>query len=98
MDERLYAIQKMVSHGIDELVVTLTFVPGLGGVSAKRLAENGIRDIEELAFVRTIRLGGSTRSISNKSDQMDRSCRIISQATPRLCISRIDQQEDQLRR
>ncbi len=50
VDERLYAMQKMVSHGIDELVVTLTFVPGLGGVLAKRLAEKGIGDIEELAF------------------------------------------------
>jgi len=50
IDERLYAIQKMVAHGIDELVVTLTLVPGLGGVLAKRLAENGIGDIEELAL------------------------------------------------
>ena len=49
LDERLYAMQKMVAHGIDELVVTLTFVPGLGGVLAKRLAEHGIGDIEELA-------------------------------------------------
>lgn len=48
--ERLYALEKMLAHGIDEMTATLTFVPGLGGVMAKRLAENGVTDIEELAF------------------------------------------------
>lgn len=63
--ERLYALEKMVSHGIDELAATLTFVPGLGGVMARRLAENGIGDIEELAFAEPEDLT-SIRGISQK--------------------------------
>ncbi len=39
----------MVTHGLDEEAITLTFIQGLGGTLAKRLKEAGIPDIEELA-------------------------------------------------
>jgi helicase len=47
--ERLAALQRMVQGGLDEEVVTLTFVPGIGPTLARRLAEAGICDIEDLA-------------------------------------------------
>jgi len=48
--ERAKALASMVSFGLDELAVTLTFLPGLGGTLARRLKESGIGDIEEFAM------------------------------------------------
>jgi helicase len=39
----------MVAHGVDEQVVTLTFIDGVGGTLARRLRDAGITDIEDLA-------------------------------------------------
>lgn len=47
--ERVLALQAMVAHGVDEEVVTLTYIDGIGGTLARRLREAGIKDIEELA-------------------------------------------------
>lgn len=68
LDEKLYALEKMLSHGIDEQVTTLTFVPGLGGVMAKRLHEHGICDIEDLALTEADDLL-AIHGISNKRAQ-----------------------------
>jgi helicase len=47
--DRVRALTAMVAHGVDEQVVTLTYLDGIGGTLAKRLREAGITDIEELA-------------------------------------------------
>lgn len=47
--ERVQALQRMVTFGLDEDVATLCFVHGIGGTFARRLAARGIGDIEELA-------------------------------------------------
>ncbi len=47
--ERLVALQRMLQGGLDEEVVTLTFLPGIGHTLAKRLAAAGVEDIEDLA-------------------------------------------------
>jgi helicase len=49
--ERLTALRAMVEHGLDELAVTLTYVPGIGATIARRLHDAGVTDIEELALV-----------------------------------------------
>lgn len=48
--ERVWALHAMVTHGVDEGTVTLTFLPGIGGAIARRLHAAGITDIEELAL------------------------------------------------
>lgn len=47
--ERAKALCQMVSAGLDETTVTLTFVPKLGPKLARRLSDAGIDDIEMLA-------------------------------------------------
>ena len=47
--ERARALLAMVSHGVDEETVTLTYLPGIGGTLARRLREAGFSDIEVLA-------------------------------------------------
>ena len=47
--ERVQALAAMVAHGVDEQVVTLTFLSGIGGTLARRLHQAGIEDIEDLA-------------------------------------------------
>jgi helicase len=49
LKERVSKCLTMVSFGLDEETVTLTYVPGIGAKWARRLAKNGIFDIEELA-------------------------------------------------
>lgn len=51
--ERLEALRTMVATGLDETVVTLTFLPGLGPALARRLYGAGITDIEGLAQAET---------------------------------------------
>jgi helicase len=55
--ERARALTAMVSHGLDEQTVTLTYIDGIGGTLAKRLREAGVRDIEELAAAEPADLG-----------------------------------------
>jgi helicase len=47
--ERIRALAVMVEAGIDEEVVTLTLLPGIGPALARRLALAGLSDIEALA-------------------------------------------------
>ena len=49
--ERINALTSMVSNGLNEQTVTLTFVRGIGATLARRLQDAGITDIEELALV-----------------------------------------------
>ena len=49
--ERIKALRAMAEHGLDELTVTLTYVPGIGATTARRLRDAGVTDIEELALV-----------------------------------------------
>ena len=46
---KVASLQQMLSYGIHEEAVTLTLLPNIGGTLAKRLLENGISDLEELA-------------------------------------------------
>lgn len=48
--ERIQILSRMVSGGLDEEVVTLTVVPGIGAKLAQRLYKFGINDIEDLAL------------------------------------------------
>lgn len=48
LEEKAKALLGMVSHGLDEEVITLTFIEGIGGKLARRIKESGISDIEEL--------------------------------------------------
>jgi len=48
--EKIKALSCMVSGGINEELVTLTLVPGIGEKIAKRLQKVGINDIEDLAL------------------------------------------------
>ncbi|MFB3852594.1 MAG: DEAD/DEAH box helicase [Vicinamibacterales bacterium] len=50
LQERVKALAAMVAHGVDEQVVTLTFLSGIGGTLARRLRAAGISDVEELAL------------------------------------------------
>ncbi len=47
--ERIRALTVMIKAGLDEEVVTLTLLPGIGPALAHRLAQAGIIDIEEIA-------------------------------------------------
>jgi helicase len=47
--ERLAVLRRMVAGGLDEEVVTLTLVPGIGPKLARRLQSAGVADIEALA-------------------------------------------------
>jgi helicase len=49
--ERVRALCAMVARGIDELTVTLTYIQGIGAVTARRLRDAGVTDIESLALV-----------------------------------------------
>lgn len=49
--ERIEALVKMVSGGLDELTATLTLIPGIGPKLARKLVSCGITDLEELAGV-----------------------------------------------
>lgn len=48
--ERARALAVMLGYGLDEESVTLTFLPGLGGVLARRLCDAGISDLEAFAL------------------------------------------------
>lgn len=50
LSERIHALHCMVASGLDESSATLTLIPGIGPTLAKRLQDNGIADIEELAL------------------------------------------------
>lgn len=50
LGERIRALSCMVSGGLNEEVVTLTVVPGIGVKLAQRLQRFGINDIEDLAL------------------------------------------------
>jgi len=50
LEERVRALASMVTHGIDEEAVTLTFLPGVGGTVARRLQEVGISSIDDLCI------------------------------------------------
>ncbi len=47
--DRADALSKMVAAGLDEESVTLSLVRGIGATLARRLAQNGVTDVEELA-------------------------------------------------
>jgi helicase len=47
--ETIAALLRMVSGGLDERTVTLTYVAGIGPRTARSLRDVGIRDIEDLA-------------------------------------------------
>lgn len=49
MRERVKVLQQMVAAGINESAATLTVINGVGPKLAKRLHDNGIADIEDLA-------------------------------------------------
>jgi helicase len=53
LPERVRALAAMVTHGVDEQVVTLTYLHGIGGTLARRLSDAGITDVEELALAET---------------------------------------------
>jgi helicase len=63
--ERVQALAAMVAHGVDEQVVTLTYIEGIGGTLARRLHDAGIMDIEELATAEPEVLG-RVRGVSVK--------------------------------
>lgn len=48
--ERISALQKMVSAGLDETSVTLTLVNGIGAKWARKLQRCGVTDVEDLAL------------------------------------------------
>jgi helicase len=54
--ERIQALLRMVSGGLNEQVITLTVVPGIGAKLAQRLQQFGIHDIEDLALAVTTEL------------------------------------------
>jgi helicase len=68
LPQRLRALAAMVAHGVDEQVVTLTFLDGIGGKTARRLRNAGIVDIEDLAAAEALSLG-LLRGISRKRAQ-----------------------------
>lgn len=68
LQQRLRALVAMVSHGVDEQVVTLTFLDGVGGTTARRLRDAGIADIEDLAAADALSLG-SLRGLSPQRAQ-----------------------------
>ena len=49
LDKKLARLELMLAAGLDEDAATLTLVPGIGKVWARRLVEHGIHDIEMLA-------------------------------------------------
>lgn len=63
--ERIKSLQQMILFGLNEDVATLCFVPGIGGTFARRLASQGIGDIEELANAEVKDLA-STKGVSAK--------------------------------
>ena len=74
---RVGALAAMVAHGVDEQVVTLTFIDGVGGTFARRLRDAGITDIEDLAnaevadvaAVRGISASRATRWIAEATEK-----------------------------
>jgi len=50
VSERIQALQRMVTIGLDECAATLTLVDGIGPKIAKKLQSIGIQDIEDLAL------------------------------------------------
>src|SRR5262249_18279146 len=49
LNERVRALLSMLAHGLDEQTVTLTFVRGIGGKTARKLRTIRINDVEDLA-------------------------------------------------
>lgn len=47
--DRIVALRSMVTGGLDEETVTLTFIPGIGAKLAKRLLTHGVKHAEDLA-------------------------------------------------
>jgi hypothetical protein len=68
----------MVAHGVDEQVVTLTFLDGIGGTFARRLRDAGVTHIEELALadadevakVRGVSASRATRWIAEATEKI----------------------------
>src|SRR5205085_7504366 len=63
--ERIKALRAMVAHGLDELTVTLTYIQGIGATTARRLRDEGVTHIEELALVESpdsLHIRGVSRS------------------------------------
>ena len=50
LQERIKALQRMVSGGLDEQAVTLSLISGIGAKTIRRLQPAGIADIEDLAL------------------------------------------------
>lgn len=73
--ERIAALRTMVTTGLDETVVTLTFIPGIGPTLARRLHAIGIVDIEALAQAEAADVA-QVRGISPQ-----RAAQLIAQAT-----------------
>ncbi len=78
LPERVRALTSMVAHGVDEQVVTLTFLDGIGGTLARRLRDAGVTDIEELALadadevakVRGVSTARATRWIAEATEKI----------------------------
>jgi helicase len=76
--ERVRALASMVAHGVDEQVVTLTLLEGIGGTLARRLRDAGIADIEDLALtdpgdlakVRGVSVTRAARWVSEASEKI----------------------------
>ena len=97
--ERAKALVSMVSHGLDEETVTLTFVPGIGGTLARRLARHEITDVEaignadpeDLASVRGISVRRAPQLIEAALEIMERrSAYRFREAGPRVATSSAD--------
>jgi helicase len=49
LNSKIIALKNMINAGLNETTITLTLIPGLGPKMATRLAQHGIKDIEDLA-------------------------------------------------
>jgi helicase len=63
--ERVRALSAMIATGLDEFGATLTLVDGIGPKLAKRLQDQGIAEVDELAAAEPLRLA-AIRGISKK--------------------------------
>jgi helicase len=66
--ERLRALHRMIAGGLDETVVTLTLVSGIGPKIAGRLREAGMADVEDLALAQPADLS-AVRGVSSQRAQ-----------------------------
>lgn len=63
--ERVRALSAMIASGLDEFAATLTLVAGIGPKLAKRLQDEGIAEVDELAAAEPLRLA-AIRGISKE--------------------------------